>query len=192
MQVEFEIQKDILQKIIKSHRIFIERSEKTSLSYVHFELVQDVLKVSTTDGVRCLLSAIKVNNLSKPDITFNIDAMQFQKMVIYGSSSFNICITVTEESAIFTDKGNGTVQAYKLKKYIYPNIEKIINNYNYGDKNHSISLNKDFFKDLAILFEDKKPSIIELNIHKEDNCKPLVIKAGTKELKQTAILMPHN
>lgn len=191
MSVELRLRKDLMQKIIRSHRVFVENSENTSLRYFHFEIDKNILKISTTDGTRLLQSTISTENSIKENITFDIDAEQIQKLVIYRSISLYIYLTVNNDTVMFADKGNGTIQTYKLMKFKYPDVERIINDYNYQDKKHSIILNKNFFKDLDVLFNnDRRATNIELNVHIKDSCKPIIAKAKADNIQQIAILMP--
>lgn len=188
--VEFEIQRELLNKIIASHKKFVGHYECNSLTSFHFVLKQNVLKVFTTDGNRALKSKLEVNNISKQDIEFNIDSTLIEKLVIFKSELPCIFVKVDENTITFNDESSGIIQTYRLMKHHFPDVEKVMDGYDYKEQNYSIGLNKLFFNDLGVLKCNDRTNIVELNMNKEDNLKPVVVKTGSEELKQTALLMP--
>ena len=188
--VEFEINRDLLSKIIASHKKFVGHYECNALTAFNFVLKQNILKVFTTDGNRALKSKIEVNNITKKDIIFNIDSTLIEKLVIFKSELPCISVKVDENTITFNDYAIGVIQTYKLVKHKYPDVEKLIDGYDYKERNYSIGLNKLFFSDLSVLKSNDRTNIVELNMNKENNLQPVVVKTGGEELKQVALLMP--
>lgn len=188
--VEFEIQRGILKKIINSHKKFVGHTENNSLSSFRFELVSDTMKVFTTDGNRILKSVFQVNNISKENISFNVESGLIEKLVVLKSCVPFINVTVNENTITFDDKASGIIQTYKLLKHIYPDVEKLIKKYDYKKKNYEIGLNRAFFNDLSVLYVNDRTNLVCVNVNKKDNLQPVVVKTGSEELEQLALLMP--
>lgn len=188
--IEFEIQRDLLKRIINSHKKFVSHHECNSLSCFHFELVQNKMKVYTTDGNRALKSVLEINNISKKDINFNIESALIEKLVIFKSQFPCISVTVDNDTISFNDGFSGVIQTYKLMKHIFPDVEKILQGYDYKKQNYVIGLNRAFFNDLSALQVNERTNIIQINMNKKDNLQPVLVKTGSTELEQTALLMP--
>lgn len=191
MNIEFEINRYTLNNVIQSHKKFIaECSTENLLSCFHFELNNNSLKVYTTDGNRCLKSVVQVNNISKKDGSFNIDAALITNLVIVKNKIDDLHITVDDKSIIFKDNAVSTLQKYNLFRGIYPNVETLLKSYDYKENNHTITLNHKFFNNLNALTSNKYTNALELTINKEDNTKPIIAKTKNDDLEQTALLLP--
>lgn len=188
--VEFEIQRELLRKIINSHKKFVGHFENNSLSSFRFELVSDTMKVFTTDGNRILASVLQVNNISKNDVSFNIESGLIEKLVVFKSHFPCINVTVNENTITFDDKVSGIIQTYKLMKHIYPDVEKLIKKHDYKKNNYEICLYRAFFNDLSVLYVNDRTNIVRVNMNKKDNLRPVIVKTGSEELEQIALLMP--
>ncbi len=190
MTIGFEIDREVLKKVIKSHKNFVEiPSSPNLLSCLHFELIQNTLKVYTTDGSRCLQSIIKVNNISNENGKFNAD-MSLIKNLVITSGIAPILVTVDDDAISFNDKTNGTIQKFNLTFGNYPNIDKLIEASDYKENTHTIKLNHKFFKQFDALLFNPKTMLIELNLNKADSTKPIVCKTKSDDLEQTALLLP--
>lgn len=190
MKIEFEIDGDVLKKVINSHKKFVEVSSSTNLlSCLHCELLQDTLKMYTTDGNRCLQSVVNVNNLSNTNGDFNVD-MAFIKNLVITPSIAPILVTVDDETISFNDTLNGTAQKFNLTSGNYPNVDKLIDASDYKENTHTIKLNHKFFKQFDALLFNPKTMLIELKLNKADSTKPIVCKAKSEDFEQTALLLP--
>ncbi len=188
--VRFEINKELLKRIINAHKKFIDGVDENILNAFHFEVIKNELNIYTTDGHRALKSTVEINNISNMDCSFNVSAYLINNLVILSNSQILLDVTVEDDSVSFTDGAAGTTQKYVLTQGIYPNVQKLIDTHNYKDDNFSISFDKKFFNELNALICDNKTNIINLNFNKEDNLKLVVAHNFCKEIKQTALLMP--
>lgn len=189
--IKFEIRRDLLKKLINSHKKFAERTDTCLFSCFNFKLTQNMLKVSTTDGKRALQSTIEVNNISGNNAEFNIKSQLIKDLVIYQSNiPALINVTVDASEVTFEDYLTRTKYKYALEFGNYPDIQKLLDDSNYKEQNYAVKLNKKFFKDLEALLSDTT-EIINLNFDKEDNIKPILINAGFSELKQTGLFLPE-
>lgn len=190
MKIEFEIDREVLKKVINSHKKFVEVSSTANLlSCLHFELIQNTLKVYTTDGNRCLQSIINVNNISNENVNFNVDMVLIKNLVIT-SNIAPILVTVDDEAISFNDKSNGTIQKFNLTFGVYPNVETLITSSDYKENTHTIKLNHKFFKQFDALLFNSKTMLIELNLNKADSNKPIVARSKSDDLEQVALLLP--
>lgn len=187
--IEFEIDNGLLKRLIDSHKKFTQRyTDGACLNCFCFELEQNTLKVYTTEGNRLLRSIIEVNNLSGEDGSFLVEANIIQHLVINLKSVEPMKVTVDDRFLTFTDAGHGMVQQYLLTKGNYPKADDLINNAKTGNK-AKITVNKNYFQDLAVLF-DKYPVSLELNIDIDNKDCPLLVNTEGWELKQTALIVP--
>ena len=199
--IEFEIPKETLKRIIKSHKKFSEYSENNPLRRFQFKLTGDSLKVLTTDGSRALESVVGIKNITNKDCAFSIDAALIKELTVYKTSSLYITVIVDDKNALFIDKSAGITQKYTLVKSESLDFSKIFNNS--SQNMHTIFLNNNFFKDLQVLLCNEYNPFIELNINKNNPEQPIVVKTvpyaqnedkvNPIEIKQTALLLPvHN
>lgn len=190
MKIEFEIDREVLKKIILSHKKFVECSSTANLlSCLHFELIQNTLKVYTTDGNRCLESIIEVNNISNENGNFNVDMALIKNLVITPGIA-PILVTVDDPSISFNDEANGTIQKFNLTFGVYPNVETLITSSDYKENTHTIKLNHKFFKQFDALLFNTRTMLIELNLNKADSTKPIVARSKSDGLEQIALLLP--
>lgn len=190
MTIEFEIDGDVLKKVINSHKKFVEVSSTANLlSCLHFELFQHTLKVYTTDGNRCLQSIIEVTNISNENGHFNVDMALIKNLVIT-SGIASILVTVNDNSITFDDETTGTEQKYNLTFGVYPDVEKLINSTDHKENSHRIKLNHKFFKQFDALLFNPRTMLIELNLNKADSNKPIIARTKSDDLEQTALLLP--
>ena len=190
MLAEFEINKDLLKKVISSHKKFAETVDSQLLQCFHFELIQNVLKISSTDGNRALQSTIEVKNVLKNNCAFNISAEFMKGLTIIRGTTPNVTVIIDNNCITFDDKAVGITQQYILTSGSFPNVEKLLKKHDNKEENYVIKLNKTFFKDLENLLGDRQSPYIDLNINKKDRLKPIVIKNINYDIKQTALLMP--
>ena len=187
--IEFEIDNNLLKRVIDSHKRFTNRFASGGMNCFYFELSQSILKVFSTEGIRVLRSIIEVNKQTGEDGNFCVPAAQIQHLVINKNMTSSLLVTVDDKFITFTDASNGTVQKFLLENTRYPDMDKIIVNAQKGKK-ATLTVNKNYFKDLEALLCGKYPTALELNIDQENNDCPLLVNSEGWGLKQTALIVP--
>ncbi len=188
--IKFEIQKDLLLKLIKSHKQFIGNYSNEILSCACFVLTGNSLKVFTTDGNVGLQSVLEVNNLSGENGSFALQMGLLQELAIYKPFQLNMSVSVDDTSITFNDIALNAAQKYTLYKCKIPNYEQLFRKNKNADEIQTIAINKNFLQKLSVLINDKYAPTIKLNINKTNNLSPILTESEDAGIKQTAVLIP--
>lgn len=187
-EIRLEIPKDELKKAIKAQKNFCTYSENI-LSCVHIELKDNIFEMCSTDGNRLLVTRIEINNAENRTESFNVKCSLLEKLVLFNSSLIEwIEVIIKENSISFNDYQFGIKQEFDINRDKYPEYSKLIPDYQ--ENEYSIGLNRQFFKDLSSLQPNKRTNIIELKMDKTSNIRPIIVRTGTPNFRQIALLMP--
>ena len=177
-----------MKKAIKAQKNFCTYSENI-LSCVHIELKDNIFEMCSTDGNRLLVTRIEINNAENRTESFNVKCSLLEKLVLFNSSLVEwIEVIIKENSISFNDYQFGIKQEFDINRDKYPEYSKLIPDYQ--ENEYSIGLNRQFFKDLSSLQPNERTNIIELKMDKTSNIRPIIVRTGTPNFRQIALLMP--
>lgn len=192
-ELMFDISKNDLRMLIKSHKNFVGHSYNNILSNFHIVIKGNVLECATTDGNRLLRTKIQIDNHSKINFEFNIESFLLENLNIFKEKNIPVirCEINKEEKTIkFIDIEYKFSQIFEISIEQYPNYNEIIKGYKNNENLHTIGLNKSFFKDVSNLYVNDRTQILEMQIDKESATKPILFSSKKSNMQQLAVLMP--
>lgn len=187
-QIEFDVVKSDLKKVLSAHKKYALQGKNVAgsvLSRIKFKIEGDTLTIHTTDGNRALETKMEVLANRGIDGEFTTSMELVSKLSLLKSELNEICIRVTKNKVEFFDYFFSSVQKFPIFKEPYPKVEDVIPS---SKNRHRITVSQHLIKDIAVLYTPTGK--IDLYIDATDNLKCILVKTGTEEIKQKALLMP--
>lgn len=183
------VRKSDFKKALSAHKKFAlqgKNVEKSPLSWINFKTKDDVLKLTTTDGSRALLSELTVFTSWGDDFDFCISMSLASKLSLIKGDLDDIRIRYCGTHVEFFDEEFESNQILQTKPtdIAYPDIESLIP----AKNNYVVSIVKTLIKDISAL----NSKVVDLRFQPKSPEAPILVEAGTEEFSQRAILMPYN
>ena len=187
--IMIDVSKADFKKAIKAHKRFSligKGADQTAFGCIQFEIKEDKLILSSTDGNGALKSEIKIiENFGKQG-TFCISTELLNKLAFPKGKLFDtIKISSDEENAEFVDYEFNLSQLVKIKKDLnFPEIEKVMPLKN----DFIVRVSLSHLKDLSYLYS--QTGLVDFCFDTKNNLRSVVIKSTKGELEQSALIMP--
>ena len=185
--VMIDVSKTDFKKAIKAHKKFGltgKFSDQDTLGCINFEIDDDNLILSSTDGNKALISKIKLLDNFGSKNAFCLSANLLSKLTFPKGKMDTLRISADEINAKFIDFEFNISQLIKLKNCIYPNIEKSCTKKN----DFTVKLALSQLKDLALMYS--KSNLVDLCFDANNNLSAILVTSDSADFSQTAIVMP--
>lgn len=188
--IEFEVQKTDFKKVLSAHKKFSfsgKNVENNVLAWIKFSVSNEELTLTTTDGVRALVSKLSIMQPTGQDGEFLLSMPSIAKLS-FMKGEFDIMLVHCEGRKVeFIDPEFRTTQTFitKLEDGAkFPVVENVIPK----KTNFSITVSQRLMKDIAALKAPK--GYIDLSFNTQNKLQPIIVETSSDEVSQTAILMP--
>ena len=185
---EITVTKSDFKKALSAHKKFAlqgKNAENSPLSWINFKTKDDVLKLTTTNGSRALLSELTVHTFCGDYFDFCISMALAAKLSLIKGDLNEIQIRYCGTHVEFFDEEFKSNQILETKptKTTFPDVESLIPTKN----NHVVSVATTLIKDISAL----NSKVIDLCFQPKSPEALILVEAGTEEFLQRAILAPY-
>ena len=188
-EIYFDVSKTDLKKIIKAHKRFSAvKAEGSVLSLIHFKLVNDILTIETTDGVKALVTELGVVECSE-NMEFCLNTNLLSKITLLKDKILNSVRIIKKGECIeFHDLAFETIQSFKICKPnpAFPNVKSFCENR--PDSDFEIGVNPELIKDIASL--TTKRGYLSIFLNPKEPTAAIIVNAESDIIKQKAAVMP--
>ena len=191
LTAEITVIKSDLKKALSAHKRFAisgKNVEGSVLSWIKFEIKDDILTLSTTDGTRALQSELTVLTSYGEDCEFCISMALASKLSFVTGEIDEITIHYENGNVNFIDEEFNSNQIFAERKLAgdtkFPDIKAVIPTKN----NFVVTVSQKLIKDIAALKVPK--GYVDLHFNAKNNIAAILVAASSEELNQKAILMP--
>lgn len=187
-EIEFDVVKSDFKKVLSAHKKYALQGKNVAgsvLSRIKFKIEGGTLTIHTTDGNRALETKMEVLANRGIDGEFTTSMELVSKLSLLKSELNEICIMIKNNKVEFFDYFFSSVQKFPIFKEPYPKVEDVIPS---SKNRHKITVSQYLIKDIAALYTPT--GTIDLYIDAKDNLKCILVKTGTEDVKQRALLMP--
>ena len=188
-KISFDVCKSDLKKIIKAHKKFAlqgKEADLTPFGFIEFEIDDDELKLTTTNGDKLLKSYISIDNFEENG-KFLLSMELVSKLSFVKTVIDTIRIEVENGEAKFIDPVRETVQTIKLdKKYHFPDVANLIET----KGSLEVALQIKYLKDVCSMTTNE--GYLKLYFNPKRNIAPVFAETSFDNGSQTALIMPLN
>lgn len=188
------IEKRKLLKIIRSTASFAGKYENNCLRAIKIRVKNDSLALWATDGNRAIETKLEISNDGRlKEVEVVVYAHLLTGLCFNVSNGDYIRIIIDKEYISFDDSVNGTYYKLKTCDFIYPNVEKVMNDcLGYGENELKVAFNRRYMENMKNLLVNERHEIIEAIFNKEDALKPILYQVFNNDelIQQRAVLMP--
>lgn len=188
---EVTVIKSDLKKVLSAHKrfaIFGKNVEGSVLSAIKFEVKDDVLILTTTDGNRALQTELTILTSLGEDCEFYVSMALASKLSFVKGELNEIIIHYENGKVEFIDEEFNSNQILRTKDADegckFPDVNKCIPTKN----NFTITVSQKLIKDIAALKAPK--GYVDLSFNTKDKLAVILCETNSEEVTQKAILAP--
>lgn len=188
---EIVIEKRKLLEIIRTSASFASKQSDV-LKAIKIRAKDDSLTLWATDGNRAIETSIGAciqGNLKEVEIAVFSNLLMGLCFNVTNGDFINL--KINKKSISFDDPANGTYYKLRACDFRYPDVEKVINNYEYKENRYEIAFNRSYMENMKRLHVDERTNIVKAVFNKENNLNPIIFQTqdDSCDIKQRALIM---
>ena len=188
-KISIKVTKSDLKKVLSAHKRFALQGkdvEYSVLSSIKFQVTDDELILTTTNGDRALISNLSLLRNEGDSGEFILSMALVSKLALIKNNILDEIIIKTKEDTVeFVDEIFNSVQVLPKKTDNYPEVEKLIDK----NSNFTIRISQKMIYALASL-KTTKLGYLDISFNTSKDTNRILVETATDNVKQKAIIMP--